>query len=213
VSGWHVQQVLKIAGAIELPHQRYCILDSDIVFFRDFDLSGLDDPNSVPLLRVADRVTLKQTRHARWVETAHQLLGLSRPQLPAFDFIGHIIFWDRQAIRAMVARIEEVTGRDWIEALCKTREFSEYMLYGYFVQNDAKFSGMHTPSPHTCCVSYWDHLKLDRSELNRLLGEADEKDVAFSAASFSGTPVEMIRAAIEETRHLRRPPAGKYARA
>ena len=213
VSGWHVQQVLKIAGTMALPHQRYCILDSDIVFFRDFDLSGLAGPNSVPLLRMPDRLTLNQTRHARWVETAHQLLGLPTPRFPASDFIGHIIFWDRQVVRAMVARIEEVTGRDWIEALCRIREFSEYMLYGYFVQNDAEFSGMHTPSSRTRCVSYWDHLKLDHSGLNRLLGGAAEKDVAFSAASFSGTPVEMIRAAIEETRRLRGPLAEKYVRA
>jgi hypothetical protein len=196
-----------------LPHQRYCILDSDIVFFRDFDLSGLAGPSTVPLLRMPDRVTLNQTRHARWVETAHQLLGLPTPRFPASDFIGHIIFWDRQVVRAMVARIEEVTGRDWIEALCRIREFSEYMLYGYFVQNDAEFSGMHTPSSRTRCVSYWDHLKLDHSGLNRLLGGAAEKDVAFSAASFSGTPVEMIRAAIEETRRLRGPLAEKYVRA
>ena len=32
VSGWHVQQLLKIAATISLPHQRFCILDSDVVF-------------------------------------------------------------------------------------------------------------------------------------------------------------------------------------
>ena len=47
VSGWHVQQFLKIAATISLPHQRYCILDSDIVFFRDFDLSRFEAPNPV----------------------------------------------------------------------------------------------------------------------------------------------------------------------
>jgi hypothetical protein len=36
VSGWHVQQFLKIAATMALPHQRFCILDSDVVFFRDF---------------------------------------------------------------------------------------------------------------------------------------------------------------------------------
>ena len=34
VSGWHVQQLLKIAATIALPHQRFCILDCDIVLFR-----------------------------------------------------------------------------------------------------------------------------------------------------------------------------------
>jgi hypothetical protein len=43
--------------------------------------------------------------------------------------------------------------------------------------------------------------------LNQLLGGADQDDVAFSAASFSETPVQIIRSAIEETRALLAPRA------
>ena len=207
VSGWHVQQLIKIAAAMSLPHQRYCILDSDIVFFRDFDLSRFRYPNSIPLLNMRDEVTEDQFHHARWVETSHELLGLPAPSLPASDFIGHIIFWDQQTTQAMAAKIEAVTGLDWIEALCRTRDFSEYMLYGYFVENDAGFSARHTRTPRTQCVSYWDQPKLDRGELNQLLRRADKDDVAFSVASFSGTPVETIRAAVEENTAVRAPVA------
>ena len=77
VSGWHVQQFLKIAATISLPHQRYCILDSDVVFFRDFDLSRFEYPGPIPLLTMANAVVADQPRHSRWVETSHQLLGLS----------------------------------------------------------------------------------------------------------------------------------------
>ena len=46
-------------------------------------------------------------------------------------------------------RSKRSTGLDWIEALCRTREFSEYMLYGYFVENDAGFSARHiSRAPH-----------------------------------------------------------------
>ena len=102
VSGWHVQQLLKIAATITLPHQRYCILDSDIVFFRDFDLSRFEYPNAIPLLTMENVVTEDQPRHSRWLETSHQLLGLKTPSLPADDFIGHIIFWDQQTTRELV---------------------------------------------------------------------------------------------------------------
>src|SRR5271167_33219 len=80
VSGWHVQQLLKIEATISLPHTRYCILDSDVVFFRDFDLSRFEYPNSIPLLDIPDEVTADQPRHSRWVETSHQLLGFPVPQ-------------------------------------------------------------------------------------------------------------------------------------
>ena len=35
----------------------------------------------------------------------------------------------------------------WIEALCRTREFSEYMLYGHFVQNDKASAAAITSCP------------------------------------------------------------------
>jgi Family of unknown function (DUF6492) len=200
VSGWHIQQILKIAAAATLKHSRYCILDSDVVLFRDFDLAGFEYPQSLPLLSLPNAVTSDQARHARWVETAHQLLGLPAPSLPAADFIGHIIYWDQLAIRAMIARIEGCAGRGWIEALCRTREFSEFMLYGYFVQSDMGLSCMHTPTGHTGCVDYWDQLTLDKAALLRLLGAATVDDFAFSAASFSETPVDIIREVIETKR-------------
>jgi hypothetical protein len=197
-SGWHVQQLLKIAATIALPHNRYCVLDSDIVFFRNFDLARFEHPNPIPLLIERNAVTADLPDHARWVETSHHLLGLPPATLPASDFIGHIIFWDQPTVRAMVSRIEAVTNSGWIEALCRTREFSEYMLYGYFVQNDAGCAAAHTPVSRTPCVSYWNRPTLGRGELNQLLRRADKHDVAFSVASFSGTPVPEIRAAVEE---------------
>jgi Family of unknown function (DUF6492) len=204
-SGWHVQQLLKIAATIALQHRRFCILDSDIVLFRDFDLAHFQAPNTIPLFRANDEVTAEQPRHARWVETSHQLLGLAMPPLPAPDYIGHIIFWDQETTRQMAARIEAVTGRSWIEALCRTRDFSEYMLYGYFVQNQAGAAASHTSVASTPCVSYWDLPQLDRGGLEQLLARARPGDVAFSVASFSRTPVETMRAAIAENKTHRAP--------
>lgn len=211
-SGWHIQQLLKIAAAAALPHQRFCILDSDIVFFRDFDLARFEYPNAIPLLTMRNAVTTDFPRHARWVETSHQLLGLPPTTLPASDFIGHIIFWDQKTVRAMASRIEAVTHSDWIETLCRIREFSEYMLYGFFAQHDAGSSVRHTPVSRTPCLSYWDQPTLDRDELNRLLQRADSYDVAFSVASFSGTPVGDIRAAVEENEAMLAPigPVDKF---
>jgi hypothetical protein len=198
VSGWHVQQLLKVAATIALPHQRYCILDSDVVFFRDFDLACFQSPKPIPLLTMPGQVTASDIRHSRWVETTHRLLGLPAPELPAADFIGHVMFWDQQAARAMASRIEIVTGLDWMEALCRTREISEYMLYGYFVRNHPGFSKAHIPTSSTPCISYWNQPRLDRNALNQLLRRAGKDDVAFSVASFSGTPVETIRAAVAD---------------
>lgn len=209
VNGWHIQQILKIAAAIALPETRYCILDSDIVFFRNFELSRVRAPHPVPLLTMQNEVHPGTPRHARWIKTSHQLLGLPAPALPAADFIGHIIVWDQDTVRAMAERIQACTGLDWIEALCRVRDFSEYMIYGAFVQNDTHFSARHFPVHSTPCVSYWDAPRLHGRQLSELLREADGSDVAFSVASFSGTAVNTIRAAIAE--HERRFASGTIA--
>ena len=99
----------------------------------------------------------------------------------------------------MSGRIEAVTGMSWIEALCRTREFSEYLLYGFFVENDAPAAQHHSIVPKAQCISYWDDPTLSKDELTRLLLRADTDDVAFSIASFSGTPVATIREVVAES--------------
>ena len=99
----------------------------------------------------------------------------------------------------MIRKIETTTGLCWIEALCRTREFSEYLLYGYFVHSEAPLRGHvhHEPTLSTGCISYWDQFKLDKAALTRLLGAATASDFAFSAASFSETPPATIREVID----------------
>src|SRR5262249_5151203 len=151
-----------------------------------------------PLFRLNDGITTDHPRHPRWIATSHQLLGLPIPALPAPDFIGHIIFWDRQTTQAMASRIEAVTRLTWLEALCRVREFSEYLLYGYFAQSEPACDAHHTLVSSTPCVSYWDPQQLDRGGLDRLMDRAGKDDVAFSIASFSGTPIDIIRAAVAD---------------
>jgi Family of unknown function (DUF6492) len=196
VSGWHIQQVIKIAAARTLPEERYCMLDSDIVFFRPYDLETYSQPNRISLFRAPKSISADQLMHARWIQSSHHLLNLGEPVIPADDFIGHIIFWDQQTVRAMTERIEEVSGVEWVQALCRARDFSEYMLYGYYVQSSAQAMESHHLTTKEFCVSYWDQHALDRTAIESMLRAADEHYVAFSAASFSGTPIAVIREAI-----------------
>ncbi len=152
----------------------------------------------IPLLTLRNEVTENSAGPCRWVETSHRLLGLPMPPLPADDFIGHIIFWDQKTVRAMADRIEDTSGVSWAQALCRVREFSEYMLYGISSSTNRVSPPRHVPVSDTPCVSYWDEPTLGERELQELLSDAGQDDVAFSIASFSGTPVTAIRAALKE---------------
>jgi hypothetical protein len=196
VSGWHVQQLVKIRAASLFPEPRTCMLDSDVVFFRPFDASAFAQPNPTPLFVRPREVTAQAPLHAPWVRSSHRLMGLAEPAFPADDFIGHIIFWDRLTVRAMIERIERVTGLDWVEALCRARDISEYMLYGHFVRNNAGFMNHHRATTKNLCLSYWDAAALDKPTVERMLRFAAADYVAFSAASFSETPVHRVRAVL-----------------
>jgi hypothetical protein len=196
VSGWHVQQILKIAAASQFPEERCCILDSDVVFFRRFDLSELQRPSPAPLFTIPHDIAGNAPLHAAWVRSAHRLLGLAEPIFPAADFIGHIITWDRLAVRAMTERIEKVAGLEWQEALCRVRDFSEYLLYGYFVQDSSHHMGQHFATTCKQCLSYWGTDALDAQAVERMLGQAGYEYLAFSAASISRTPADIIRASL-----------------
>jgi hypothetical protein len=198
VNGWHVQQFVKIAAASVIQEPVSCILDSDIVFFRKFDLAKVTRGGITPLHVEPRDVAGGATDHANWVRSSFRVLGLGQPKFPADDYIGHIIFWNQRAVRAMTARIEQVTGLHWVDALCRAHAISEYMLYGYFVRNDSALLCDHRLTSESPCLSYWDEAALDQPALKRLLQSATDQYAAFSAASFSGTSVEDIREVLAE---------------
>ncbi|HLH98875.1 MAG TPA: DUF6492 family protein [Xanthobacteraceae bacterium] len=204
VSGWHVQQFVKINAVNLLSEARFCLLDSDVVFFRPFDMSQFAEPNALPLLQRPRAIASDAPLHAPWIRSTHGLLGLNEPAFPADDFIGHIIAWDQHAVRAMIERIEHVTGCDWVEALARRRDISEYLLYGHFVASTPRFACEHRPTAKELCLSYWDSAALDESKIERMLRGAASRYVAFSAASFSDTPVERLRAVLSRLADLER---------
>jgi hypothetical protein len=196
VSGWHVQQLIKLAAAVTLPFERFCMIDSDVVFFRPFDLAPYLRPHPLPAFYTSDIVTTQSRLQAPWLRCAHDLLGLGPARFPADDFIGHIIFWDQRTVRCMLARIERVAGLEWAQALCRRRDFSEYNLYGYFQRTEPDHTAQHLATTQMPCVSYWEYDALDPPKVRDLLRRASEHQVAFSVSSASGTPVEVIRAAL-----------------
>jgi len=197
VNGWHVQQFAKIAMASTMSEDRACMLDSEVVFFRPFDASvNFGQNNLSPLYFRPRTIVANAPLHAPWVHSCHRLLGLGRPRFPAHDFIGPVIYWDQTDVRAMTARIEAVTELEWLEALCRARSISEYMLYGYFVLNNADAMRRHRLTTKTLCSTYWDTEPLDETAIEHMLRTAGRDQPAFLVQSFSNTPVSRIRAVL-----------------
>ena len=191
--GWHIQQLLKIAGALHLPHQRYCIVDSDNTFFRPFDVAAYAGADLTPLY--VDRLAIPADKpsHSVWVRNSDRLLGSSTTAFPADDYIGNVLVWDRSTLRDMTATIEAVTGMPWAVALGKTRSFSEYILYGYFVNQSPTHRATHRMTTQSLATSYWEPDQLDEKALLAMVDSSPPDVVALCIESFSATPVSLIR--------------------
>jgi Family of unknown function (DUF6492) len=188
VSGSHVKRILKIAAASTLAEDRHCILDPDVVFFRRFDLSLLLRPRPAPLVVTSLAGSPLQAQRMR---TSRRLLGLKSASLPATDFGGPISVWDWRTARAMVERIEMVTGTEWVEALCCARNVCEHMLYGSFVHDSVRHCAEHVPTSETHCLRFATAAP-DRATIEATLHTAREDEVACSTAGLAATSIDLL---------------------
>jgi len=199
VHGWHIQQMLKIAGALAAREDRICIVDSDNAFFRPFDIGAYAGGETTPLYRDRDAINLSLPKHAEWTETAYRLLGLGAPAFPADDYVGNVIAWDKKALRAMTEQVKLATGVEWRAALCRARKFSEYLLYGNFVANWPQWRERHEIVEESLACAHWEENSLDESWLKSMVANASPHAVALCVQSYSRTEVPKIRSAMHAT--------------
>lgn len=189
--GWHVQQIVKISATANLPEERVCIVDSDMIFVKNYDLSSYKAPNKLPFYTKNRVIPRNKIRHKDWVKTAYKVLGLGEPDYPVDDHIGSIIIWDKATVQAMIKRIETVTGKEWATALQQAHKFSEYLLYGYFV-NNSEFKSIHNPTNLSICHIYWNGEPLNEKSLNIFLQEMQPYQFAIGVQSFTETPIDLL---------------------
>jgi Family of unknown function (DUF6492) len=199
VHGWHVQQLLKIAGVLAAEEERVCIIDSDNLFFRPFNVAAYAGRDRSPLYVDRGHIAADMPHHADWTRNAARLLNQPEPSWPADDYIGQAIVWDRATVKAMTERIEDTAGLSWPLALCRVRQFSEYLLYGNFVSNTPEFAAQHEIVEGSLAQSHWEEHELDEQWIATMMAEAGPEQVAICIQSYSGTAVPAIRSAVNKT--------------
>ncbi|MCA1436678.1 hypothetical protein I6F33_27410 [Bradyrhizobium sp. BRP20] len=207
VHGWHIQQILKIAGVLNAPEQRVCILDSDNLFFREFDVSRYAGAETTPLFVTRKAIAADHPLHGLWLRTVDQLLGIKERAFPADDYVGNALVWDRDTARAMTDAIKSATGLSWVLALCRKKKFSEYLLYGNFVANAPEHLARHRLTEDSIAVSHWDDTPLDRPAIEAMMRTASPEQVALCIQSYSSTSIADIRDVFRLSSRERRAPS------
>ncbi|WP_407117127.1 DUF6492 family protein [Bradyrhizobium sp. LMG 9283] len=207
VHGWHIQQILKIAGVLNAPEQRICILDSDNLFFREFDVGQYAGAETTPLFVTREAIGADHPLHGLWLRTVDQLLGIKERSFPADDYVGNALVWDKDTARAMTNAIRSATGLSWALALCRKKKFSEYLLYGNFVATSPEHLARHRITEDSIAVSHWDDTPLDRPAIEAMMRMASPEQVALGIQSYSSTSIDDIRDVFRLSSRDRRSPS------
>jgi hypothetical protein len=133
VRGWIYQQLIKIGFSATLEEDVVVVVDSDVTFRRALTSDELFVGDRVKLYRVTEGGDGPQWD--QWHRIAQRCLGVPEKGYSGFDYIHPVLPISPKMMRAMIARIEEVTGKNWAVALCGNFRFSEYILYGNFCDN------------------------------------------------------------------------------
>jgi Family of unknown function (DUF6492) len=200
VRGWVMQQVAKLHAATQIDADVLLSVDSDVALVRPVTAQTFRQGDRICLYRKDAGVTHDLPRHVIWHAVARKLLGLppARPPLP--DYIQSPNVWDRAAILAMQERIQEVTGRPWMQAFAAQPHISECTLYGVFVDEVLGERSNAVPVDTMRCHNYWDHAPLSLDAAQSFLGAMSADDIAVMISAKSRTPLSVRRAAMSGLR-------------
>ncbi len=209
--GWHAQQLRKFALAEIAAEDVLLFADSDMLFVRPFDVARLERDGAVRLYRKPGAITADMPRHRPWCENAATLLGLGSASWPGPDYINNLVSWRREHVLGFLAHVERLSGRDWVSAIASDRQFSEYLLYGSYVERVVGLDAAgHWADPSELCKVYW--FSEDMAGFERL--ESFEEvlepwQVAVGVQSFIGQPLDRVRALFEGQASAGAPEAGR----
>jgi Family of unknown function (DUF6492) len=195
IRGWIMQQALKMEACRRADADLLLLLDSDVVLVRPVTVATLSHGGRARFYRCPGEVDALLPRHVQWHAVARELLGLPPVRLPAADYVSSFNVWDAGILRTMLARIEQVTGRPWADAVTGQRSFSEWTLYGVFVEEFMR-DAVGVATDLSLCHSYWDPVPLTLERAARFVAGTGPDDVAVLIQSKSRTPVDVRRAAL-----------------
>lgn len=196
VRGWILQQVLKLAAAAKSDADVVLLVDSDIEFIRPFSADTFrNEDGVVRFYRKPNDIDDRLPRHVLWHQGAHALLGLEPPTTPMHDYVSSLLAWDPVLVRRLLDRVEQTTRRRWVDAVAAQLHFSEWTLYGVFVDALVGPPANAAATDNALCYARWDTVPLDRSTVGEFVAGMPDDDLAVMISAKSHTPLPVRRAA------------------
>lgn len=137
-TGWHTQQICKLAYVAKSGLDRIVIMDSDLVVTdhaRPEDFTSTEGIVCFSDWRESSTVT---GRVKNWQTTAHQLLDRTMTEMRAFDcYFDTPFVMHAASVRRMLQWLEDRHSQPWWKVLLSLppRRWSEFCVYKTFLRN------------------------------------------------------------------------------
>jgi hypothetical protein len=193
LSGWVIQQLLKLSVSELTANELILFADSDNLLVRPFGLSRFYEGSAIKLARKPLNSELHN--HMTWYRNAQSLLGIKDVGQEKFNYIGNFIMWRRSTLVAMQQRIAKISGIDWRIAVAKKKDISEWILYGLHCETSPNLGG------HVFCLndwvcSYWtSDIRMDPIEMAKSL---QDTHAALHIQSTIPLPIERRRSIMSQ---------------
>lgn len=197
--GWHMQQLRKLGVGRLLQEEAMFFADSDVVLTRSFDPANLWDGDKMRLYRQDNTVTADMHKHIKWIATSSRLLGrqdkVVEPPFP--DYVNTLIGWRTDTLNAMLDHIEQANGVNWMRAIGKSRDISEAMLYGCYVDEILGGQG-HVHTSKALCHVMWfrEGRQRNHRELLDFMAQMEPHQIGIGVQSFIGFSAQQVRQAV-----------------
>lgn len=139
-TGWHTQQVCKLAIAAGADVDQAVVIDSDVIVTPNADVSDFQSDGRVRCFATWASLDEAGAKVRKWIRHAEQLTG----HLPARDGLVNTYFdtpfiLDRRMVNAMLRWLESTYNRPWWRVLLSQppRRWSEFGIYKAFLDRDA----------------------------------------------------------------------------
>jgi Family of unknown function (DUF6492) len=156
MGGWQIQQLLKLQMAYLVKQDAMLMCDSDTFFIKPFDVSTWAENGVIRFYRSDwDRPEMEGEDLTKFSNAAFYVLDLKAPRYPVNGYVDNMIPWHAPTVREALDYVTKKQGKAWYLALGRITIFSEYTLYGLYVDRIAQNKTVLAPTGETICYTIW----------------------------------------------------------